>query len=51
MNEKWPKDFRNFLARRKEVCIASWGRRDAQLIGLVELERRCQDKTGKTHSE
>ena len=27
----------------EELCVASWGRWDAQLKGLVELERRCQD--------
>ena len=32
----------------EELCIASWARWDAQLQGLVELERRCQDARPET---
>ena len=43
MNENGQTIFVNFRQGEEELCIASWARRDAQLKGLVELERRCQD--------
>ena len=35
--------FETFRQEENEVYIASLARRDTQLNGLVELERRCQD--------
>ena len=42
MNENGQKIV-NCRQGQEELCIASWARWDAQLKGLVELERRCQD--------
>ena len=39
MANKFSKLFRQ---GEEELCIASWARWDAQLKGLVELERRCR---------
>ena len=43
MNENGQTIFVNFRSREEYLCDASWARWDAQLKGLVELERRCQD--------
>ena len=42
-NERGHKLFQIFRREENEVCIASLAMWDAQLKGLVELERRCQD--------
>ena len=43
MNENGQKIFDIFGQGEEEVCIASLARWDAQLKGLVELERRCRN--------
>ena len=43
MNENGQKIFEIFRQGEAEVCIASLARWNAQLKGLVELERRCRD--------
>ena len=48
---KWPswrevtmaKRFLKYFGRKKNLCMASWARCEAQWKGIVELERRCQD--------
>ena len=42
MNENGATFFVNFTHGEEELCIASWTRWDAQLKGLVELERKFQ---------
>ena len=42
-NGRGQKLFQICRQQEKEVYIASWARWDAQLKGLVELERRCQE--------
>ena len=44
-SENGQKIFEVFWQEEGEVCVASWARWDAQWKGLVELERRCQDKS------
>ena len=41
------KVFEIFWQEEEELCIASWARWDAHWKGLVELDRRCQDKVRK----
>ena len=43
MNENGQPIFEIFRQGEEELCIASWARWDAQLKGLVELERRCRN--------
>ena len=43
MNEDGQKIFEIFSQGEEEVCIASLARWNAQLKGLVELEKRCQN--------
>ena len=40
-----------FRQGEEELCVASWARWDAQLKGLVELERRSKHEAGDTSSE
>ena len=42
-NENGQTLFENFRQGEEEACIASLARWNAQLKGLVELERRCRD--------
>ena len=43
-NERtWPKDFEILRQGEEDDCIASWAGWNAQLKGLVELERRYQN--------
>ena len=43
MNENGQKIFEHFRRGGEEVCSASWARWNAQLKGLAELEKRCQN--------
>ena len=42
-HEKCQKLFQIFRKQENEVYITSWARWNAQLKGLVELDRRCQE--------
>ena len=43
MNENGQMIFEISRQAEEELCIASWARWNAQLKGLVEMERRCRD--------
>ena len=45
MNEDGQKIFEVFWQEEGELCIASWAKWEAQRKGLVDLQRRCQDKS------
>ena len=44
MNEDGQTIFEVFWQEEGELLVASWARWEAQRKGLVDLERRCQDK-------
>ena len=50
-NERGQKLFQIFRQEENEVYIASLARSDAQLRGIVELERRCQELMQEMSSE
>ena len=45
MNEDGQTFFEIFWHEEGDLCIASWARWEAQRKGLVDLARRCQDKS------
>ena len=50
MNEDSQNIFEIFWQGEEKVCIASLARWNAQLKGLVELEKRCQNMMWKVKS-